>query len=98
MMRQAYRIAWLAAALPLAGCGWLPNSYSGCDEPQPYESAKQMDPLRVPSGADLPDTRNALKIPEVKAPELPKQPGTCLDHPPPYGQARPQTPQEGSAD
>jgi opacity protein-like surface antigen len=38
--------------------------------------------LRVPAGADLPDTRNALKIPDVKAPELPPDPGRCLEHPP----------------
>ncbi|HSC26642.1 MAG TPA: outer membrane beta-barrel protein [Vicinamibacterales bacterium] len=78
-------MACIAAVLPLAGCGWLPNAYSGCDEPQPYESAQQVDVLRVPSGADLPDTRNALKIPVVKSPELPKEPGTCLDHPPAFG-------------
>ena len=37
---------------------------------------------------NLPDTRNALKIPELKNPELPREPGTCLEHPPPYGDAR----------
>ena len=42
----------------------------------------QQEPLRVPTGADLPDTRNALKIPEMKGPELPPDPGSCLDHPP----------------
>ena len=90
MTKLAMRFAWIAAALPLAGCGWLPDAYSGCNDPQPYQSAKQRDPLRVPAGADLPETRNALKIPEVKTPDLPAEPGTCLDHPPPYGKERPQ--------
>jgi len=85
------RLAWLAAALPIAGCGWLPDAYTGCDEAQPYQSARQMEPLRVPAGADLPDLRNALRIPEVKAPELPPEPGRCLDHPPSYGTERPPT-------
>jgi opacity protein-like surface antigen len=84
MTVRASGLAWIAATLPLAGCGVLPDAYSGCDEVQPYESARQSDPLQVPAGADLPDTRNALKIPEVKAPELPREPGTCLDHPPAY--------------
>ncbi len=90
MTNRALFFASLATALPLAGCGWLPDAYSGCDEAQPYQSAKEMDPLRVPAGADQPDTRNALKIPVVKSPELPREPGTCLDHPPPYGKDKPE--------
>ncbi len=82
--------ASIAATLALSGCSVLPDAYTGCDEAQPYQSAKEMDPLRVPAGADQPDTRNALKIPEVKSPELPREPGTCLDHPPPYGKDRPE--------
>ena len=84
------RWAWAAALAPLAGCGLLPDAYSGCEEARPYQSAKQHEPLRVPAGADLPDTRNALSIPELKTPPIPLEPGTCLEHPPPYGQERPQ--------
>ena len=90
MTQRAMRLAWVLAALPLAGCGWLPDAYTGCNEARPYQSAKDVGPLRVPAGADLPDTRNALKIPELKTPELPRDPGSCLEHPPPYGAARPQ--------
>ncbi len=74
----------IAAILALSGCNVLPDAYSGCNEAQPYQSAKESDPLRVPAGADQPDTRNALKIPVLKSPELPREPGTCLDHPPAY--------------
>lgn len=76
------RFAFVAAAGALSGCGWLPDAYTGCEEAQVYQSAQDVGPLRVPTGADQPDTRNALKIPEMKAPELPRDPGTCLEHPP----------------
>ena len=76
------RVGWFAIILPLAGCSVLPDAYSGCNEEQPYHAAKDMGPLRVPAGADQPDTRNALKIPETKGPELPRDPGSCLEHPP----------------
>lgn len=83
-MRFIGTLLAVLAAAGLAGCGWLPDAYTGCDEARPYQSARDAGPLRVPSGADLPDTRNALKIPELKSPELPREPRTCLEHPPPY--------------
>jgi uncharacterized lipoprotein len=90
MTRFAMRLASIVALLPAAGCGLLPDAYSGCNDPKPYDSARQAEPLRVPAGADLPDTHNALKIPDLTTPELPPDPGTCLDHPPPFGKERPQ--------
>jgi len=81
----------MAAVLPVAGCGLLPDAYSGCDKVQVYQSAQQMPALDVPAGADLPDTRGALKIPEIKAPQLPAEAGGCLEHPPSYGTARPRS-------
>jgi hypothetical protein len=39
----------------------------------------------------MPDTRNALHIPEVSAPERPADSTACLDLPPSYGASRPQT-------
>ena len=89
-MTWTTRFLCLAAILPLAGCGLLPDAYSGCNEARPYQAAKEAEPLRVPAGADLPDTRNALKIPDVKTPEVPLEEGTCLDHPPPFGKDRPE--------
>jgi uncharacterized lipoprotein len=82
-------IALVVAAPLIGGCGLLPNAYSSCSKPQPYQSAEETAPLRVPAGSDLPDTRNALRIPEVKAPERPLDAASCLDHPPAYGTARP---------
>ena len=85
MRFRAPRFYALAPPPAPCGCGGRPDAYTGCDEARPYQAAKDAGPLRVPAGADLPDTRNALKIPELKKPELPREPGSCLEHPPPYG-------------
>lgn len=85
MRKCLKRLGCMAIVLPVAGCSWLPDAYSGCDEAQPYQAARQSDTLRVPTGTDQPDTRAALQIPEVKSPELPPEPGRCLDHPPAFG-------------
>jgi uncharacterized lipoprotein len=90
MRFSALPMAAVAAAAFVSGCGLLPDAYTGCDEARPYQSAKDQGKLRVPAGADMPDTRNALKIPELKNPELPRDPGSCLEHPPPYGNERAQ--------
>lgn len=89
-----WMIRWIAATAAVAiaaGCGLLPNAIGSCEKPQPYQSARTVTPLQVPSGSDMPDTRNALSIPEVSAPERPADGNACLDHPPSYGAARPQT-------
>ena len=79
---------FVLAGLPLAACGLLPNAYTGCDKERPYQSAESLPPLRVPDGADLPDTRQAMKIPDVRTPVAPDD-VRCIDHPPSYGGARP---------
>jgi uncharacterized lipoprotein len=90
------RLAIPLAALAVAGCGLLPDAYSGCDDLKPYQAAKDAGQLRVPPDADLPDTRNALKIPPAStAPEVPLEAGTCLEHPPAYGKERPQPKKDG---
>lgn len=81
------RLAVVAIVLPLAGCSILPDAYTGCNDAKPYQAAKDLDPLRVPAGSDLPDTRNALKIPASNSPEVPLEAGSCLDHPPAIGTA-----------
>ena len=86
----------LAAAVLLGGCKLLPDAYTSCSKPQPYQAAQEAAPLKVPAGADLPDTRNALRVPAVTTPERPKEGRTCIDHPPSYGAKPPATkPAEG---
>ena len=82
-------ITLAAAAVMAGGCVLLPDASSSCSRPQPYQSAAESAPLKVPAGSDLPDTRNALNIPAVISPERPKDAASCIDHPPSYGPARP---------
>lgn len=71
--------------LALAGCGIFRPTYERCDETPGYAGAREVPPLRVPEGLDLPNTRNALKIPELTVPERPLD-GRCIDVPPSYFQ------------
>jgi uncharacterized lipoprotein len=89
-MKRVKFLLLLPVLVTAGACGLLPDAYSGCEKPQPYQSAQELPPLRVPEGAVLPDTRNAMRIPAVSAPEIPASAGPCLDHPPTYG-AKPAT-------
>ncbi len=56
-----------------------------CAKPGGYEKAQSIAPLRIPSGLQAPDTRGALKIPELnEAAAAPLPAGQCLDTPPRY--------------
>lgn len=69
------------ALLAATGCRTVTGG--SCHQPQAYESAGNLPPLRVPTGLDAPDTTGALLIPELDRPELPLDPeGPCLDAPP----------------
>ena len=83
-MKRVNVLLLMPVCVLAGGCGLLPDAYSGCDKPQPYQSAQELPPLRVPDGAVLPDTRNAMHIPTVIAPPIPESAGSCLDHPPIY--------------
>jgi hypothetical protein len=68
-----------AAALLLAGgCRSL-----SCINPETYSSAQEIQRLKMPVGLDGPDTREALEIPALKEPEMPRDPEAgCLEEPP----------------
>jgi len=74
----------LLLVLALAGC----KSFGGggsCDKPREYTNSESLPPLQVPPGMDLPDTRGALRVPELDTPERVRGPGEpCLDEPPRY--------------
>jgi len=82
------RIVLLIGLLALSGCGLFKPTYESCEETPAYAGARDLPALRVPEGVDAPDTRNALKIPDVTTPERPLG-GRCIDAPPPYSQQRP---------
>ncbi len=78
------RIAlFLPVLAVLSGCGLLTPTHERCEEAPAYAAAREIPPLRVPEGVDLPGTRNALRIPEVSVPEKPQN-GRCIDVPPSY--------------
>ena len=84
-MKRVKFLVLLSVLVSAGGCGLLPDANTGCDKPQPYQSAQELPPLHVPEGAVLPDTRNAMRIPAVNAPQIPASGEPCLDHPPTYG-------------
>ena len=83
--------AFLALSL-LPGCkaGKVSCRQSNKD----YVGAKEMPPLKAPPGLETPDTRNSLKVPELKTPERTRgREEACLDTPPPF-----ETPKQKPAD
>lgn len=72
--------ALVVLVISLAGC-----RSTSCLSPPSYGTGEAIPPLEVPVGLDAPDTRNALKIPDLNEPERPRTKGDpCLDEPPPY--------------
>ena len=66
-----------------------------CKGPEGYAEAKSVSPLQIPPGLEAPDTRNALKVPDLNTPEPPvrRQSEGCLDEPPQFVIAKPKEPE-----
>lgn len=89
--RSLRAVLVLGAALPLLGaCGLFGGRAKACHEPQAYEQAQSVPPLKSPEGTPVPATRSALKIPEV-AQTTKERAATdpCLDEPPSFYPGRP---------
>ena len=84
-MKRTRSLLLLPVCVFAGACNLLPDAYTGCEKAQPYQSAQESPPLRVPDGSIAPDTRNAMRIPAVSVPQVPRAEGRCLDHPPSYG-------------
>jgi hypothetical protein len=68
----------LAALLLAGGCRSL-----SCINPETYSKAQEVQRLKMPVGLDGPDTKQALEIPALNEPEVPRDPdGACLEEPP----------------
>jgi hypothetical protein len=77
---RAIGVALALLAGSMAGC----KSVS-CSAPSGYGNDQTLPPLEIPGGLEPPDTRNALKIPELKEPERPRtEADGCLEEPPSY--------------
>ena len=88
----------LLAMLATAGCNPFRRHSADnelCKEPVSYADAKEGKMLIIPAGLEAPDTRNALRIPDLSTPEPPprKKSDGCLDEPPNYVIPKPTQPE-----
>jgi hypothetical protein len=84
--RIALTVLLCASFGVLPGCKRL--FASNCSKPQAYAQAQSLPPLRIPVGLDGPDTRAAMKIPDLSEPEAPRGPkDPCLAEPPAFATA-----------
>jgi hypothetical protein len=91
----ALRLTCVAIALvALPACSWMPWRHSSsakegqvhsCNKPQDYQQAQSNPPLHMPVGLEAPATRGALRIPELREPEVPRKlTDPCLEEPPKF--------------
>jgi hypothetical protein len=75
----------MGAALLTAGC----HSLRGCSDPAAYSGAPELPRLKIPVGLDGLDTAEALEIPALTQPVVPRDPAdkSCLEEPPPMKEA-----------
>ncbi|MET0293058.1 MAG: hypothetical protein ABW136_11910 [Steroidobacteraceae bacterium] len=94
-VRSAVALLLLSASL-LTACRSGPAT---CAKPGVYADAKTVAPLRVPAGLDAPDTRGALKVPDLNEPEQPTpKVAPCLDQPPKFSNSARLEPSQAERD
>jgi hypothetical protein len=70
----------------LSSCSWIHRGSTACREPVIPANPQDAAPIKVAPGQDLPDTRNAVKVPALNEPEKPRgKNDPCLSRPPSYG-------------
>ncbi len=85
VLRTSSAFTLCGALLLLGGCKSMTGS---CHKPHAYSDAKNLPPLHVPVGLDGPDTRAAVRIPELTEPEVPRdKKDPCLEEPPKFDTA-----------
>ena len=82
----SYTVCIGLAALALSGCSSRHRDRaSSCRETKVVTDATNLPPLKVPPGLDTPDTRNAVKVPELAEPErVRSKHEPCISRPPRY--------------
>ena len=87
----------LAVVCATSGCNPFrrKNADLVCKGPQGYSDARSMPALQIPPGLESPDTRNALRVPDLNTPEPParRESQGCLDTPPKYAIVKPKEPE-----
>jgi uncharacterized lipoprotein len=85
-MMVRYVLVLVLASVLLSSCSWLGRHGDKCREPTVPGGLQNRPPLQAAAGMDLPDTRNAIKVPELTEPEKPRtRSDPCLSLPPSYG-------------
>jgi hypothetical protein len=85
------------ALVALGGC-FLFHRHSGknntCNDPQHYTNAQSIPPLKTPAGLNAPNTKGALRIPDLNQPPPPPRTRAdpCLDSPPSFVIPKPAKP------
>jgi hypothetical protein len=75
----------LMVGAALTSCSWMGRG-GACREPAVPTDSVNLPPLRPAPGLDAPDTRNAIRVPELTEPERPRgSTDSCLSRPPSYG-------------
>ena len=98
MKKSLTLVVVLFAMLVTAGCNPFrrhSNANELCKEPEGYAQAREGKMLTIPAGLESPDTRNALRIPDLTTAEPParKKGEGCLDEPPAYTLPKPKQPE-----
>jgi uncharacterized lipoprotein len=87
-MKSVWRMVTLAALLmALSGCHAMRGlTGSACRDTRGYLKERSVEPLKIPTGLDAPETTNALRLPQLNEPAPPPRRGKapCLDAPPPF--------------
>jgi hypothetical protein len=80
--RRIATLLCVSAMALLTACG---GSSRVCEARQePYQTAQNNAPLRIPSGLSEPDRSASMVIPEAKPSAKRRDPTRCLDEPPSY--------------
>jgi uncharacterized lipoprotein len=75
----------LAAVLVAVATGCKTRTVSCKQDNKAYVGAQEAPPLKAPPGLEEPNTRNALKVPQLDTPErIRGKNEPCLDAPPPF--------------
>jgi hypothetical protein len=89
------RITVALGLIGLSGCHFFHRAnHNTCNDPQPYANARSIAPLKIPVGLSAPDTRSALRIPDLNEPPPPPRTRAdpCLDSPPKFVVPKPVKP------
>jgi uncharacterized lipoprotein len=98
MMRTVLTVCMLTGVVcATSGCNPFRRSHADavCKGPEGYADAATVPSLKIPAGLESPDTRGALRVPDLNTPEPPprKRSQGCLDEPPPYAIVKPKEPE-----